>query len=381
MPVLREALEAREHRELAPWAQKAGESAGRAEAEAPHPLRTGYQRDRARIIHSRAFRRLECKTQVFLDGVGDHYRTRLTHTIEVASVSRALATALGLNVDLAEAVSLAHDLGHPPFGHAGEEVLDELMREHGGFEHNQQSLRVVELIENREPGVRGLNLTYEVLEGLRKHAAEHRRPARVGGGVEVFASPSLEAQAADVADGIAYGSHDLEDGLESGLIEPADLERLALWNHCAEAVRRWHNGPEDKCFRSCVIRALIDHQVEDVVYASDARLQESGCRSADEARRVQGFLVGPSAEAAEAGEELRAFLFRKLYRHPSVEGANSRAKGMIRDMFAHYEAHPEDLGARTAARIPGEGLRRTVCDYVSGMTDRFLTSARRGRRG
>ncbi len=381
MPALREDLEARERRELAPWAQKVSDSAGRTEEEAPHPLRTAYQRDRARIIHSRAFRRLECKTQVFLDGKGDHYRTRLTHTIEVASVSRALATGLGLNVDLAEAVSLGHDLGHPPFGHAGEEALDELMREHGGFEHNRQSLRVVELIENREPGVRGLNLTYELLEGLRKHAPEHRRPVRDGGGVEVFAYPSLEAQAADVADGIAYGSHDLEDGLESGLIEPADLERLALWRRCAAAVRGWYNGPEDKCFRSCVIRALIDHQVEDVVTASEARLQEAGCRSADEVRRFRGLLVGPGAEAGEAGEELREFLFRMLYRHPSVEGANSRARGMIRDMFAHYQAHPEDLGVRTMARIPEEGLQRTVCDYVSGMTDRFLASVRRGLGG
>src|SRR6187399_3280546 len=219
-------MEATERAVLAPFAQKSADSAGRTHSERRHPHRTEYQRDRARIIHCRAFRRLEYKTQVFLNGTGDHLRTRLTHTIEVASISRTIARALGLNEDLTEAIALAHDLGHPPFGHSGEEVLDELMRPHGGFDHNVQSLRIVELIEQKYPRFPGLNLSFEVLEGLQKHAAFYDPPSRGG---ERHPSPSLEAQIANLADEITYYSHDLDDGLDFQLITAAQLAELEVW--------------------------------------------------------------------------------------------------------------------------------------------------------
>ena len=361
-----------ERRTLAPYAQKAADSAGRAHPEPAHPHRTDYERDRARIIHSRAFRRLEYKTQVFLNGTGDHLRTRLTHTIEVASISRTIARALGLNEDLAEAIALAHDLGHPPFGHSGEEMLHGLMRDHGGFDHNVQSLRTVELIEQKYPRFAGLNLSWEVREGLQKHAKFYDPPptAKPDGGK--FSSPSLEAQIANLADEITYYSHDLDDGLDFDLITPEQLAEQAAWQHSYEEVRTHFPELAGKDLRSYVIRCIIDRQVQDVIATSAELIANAKVASADDVRRQPQPLIRYSAALLRANRALRKFLYANLYYHPRVAGANQRACGLLKDVFEAYLAEPSLLGDSTSKRIATDGLHRTVCDYLSGMTDRYL---------
>jgi len=354
----REALEAQEYTTLAPYAQKSAESAGRRHREPRHPFRTEYQRDRARIIHSRAFRRLEHKTQVFLSGTGDHLRTRLTHTIEVASISRSIARALALNEDLAEAIALAHDLGHAPFGHSGESQLNRLMRDHGGFNHNHQSLRIVEILETKYPKFPGLNLSLEVLEGLHKHAPAHQ--------------PSLEAQIANLADEITYYSHDLDDGLDSRLIDAAQLSHLHVWSHSFEQVRADfpHLSPPD--LNPYVIRCIIDRQVQDVITHSAGAIAASRVQSADAVRRHRRPLIRYSPELRSANRALRKFLYANLYYNPGVATINGRACRMLRDVFKHYIANPRLLGETTARRRRRDGLERSVCDYLSGMTDGYL---------
>lgn len=373
MLMTREMMEAREIAGLAAYAQRVGESAGRKHPEPPHPYRTAFQRDRSRIIHSRAFRRLEYKTQVFLNGTGDHLRTRLTHTIEVASVSRTIACALGLNEDLAETIALAHDLGHAPFGHSGEEKLNQLMEGEGGFEHNGQSLRVVELIEAVYPKFSGLNLSYEVLEGLRKHDRGYSRPAFEGRAAEDFPRASLEAQVANVADEITYYSHDLDDGLAHELITEDQLEEIPIWRKCADYVRENFRGLQGRLFVSYVVRSLIDHQVADLVLATHGRVEAAGVGSADEVRRHPETLAAYSDELRAANQELRSFLYNNLYYHPVVAGPNRRGMEIIGDVFERYLAQPELLGKATTGRLDEHGLRRTVCDYISGMTDRYVT--------
>jgi len=363
-------LEAQEGARLAPYAQKTAESAGRAHPEPPHPFRAEYERDRARIIHSRAFRRLEYKTQVFLNGTGDHLRTRLTHTIEVASISRTISRALGLNEDLAEAIALAHDLGHAPFGHSGEEVLDELMRPHGGFEHNAQSLRIVEVIEQKYPRFPGLNLTWEVREGLQKHARFYEKPSAPSG--DAHPSPSLEAQIANLADEITYSSHDLDDGLDFDLITPEQLGELAVWKESSEEVRRHFPALEGAEFTSYVIRCIIDRQVQDVITTSAASIAAAGVTSPEKVRRQPTPLIRYSTERLAANRALRRFLYANLYYHPAVAAVNHRACDLLREVFAAYLDNPESLGRTTARRIASDGLHRTVCDYLSGMTDRYL---------
>lgn len=361
-----------ERRTLAAYAQKAGDSAGRAHPEPPHPHRTAYERDRARIIHSRAFRRLEYKTQVFLNGTGDHLRTRLTHTIEVASISRTIARALGLNEDLAETIALAHDLGHAPFGHSGEELLDGLMRGHGGFEHNTQSLRVVEIIEQKYPRFPGLNLSWEVREGLQKHAKFYAPPPTAHPGGEPLRSPSLEAQITNLADEITYYSHDLDDGLDFDLITPEQLAEQAAWRHSYEEVRAHFPDLSGRELRSYVIRCIIDRQVQDVIATSAGLIAKAGVQSADEVRRQPRALIRYSEPLLVANRALRKFLYANLYYHPRVAEANQRACGLLRDVFEAYLAKPALLGEATAKRIGSDGLERTVCDYLSGMTDRYL---------
>ncbi len=361
-----------ERRTLAGYAQKAGDAAGRAHPEPPHPHRTAYERDRARIIHSRAFRRLEYKTQVFLNGTGDHLRTRLTHTIEVASISRTIARALGLNEDLAEAIALAHDLGHSPFGHSGEEMLHGLMRGHGGFEHNTQSLRVVEIIEQKYPRFPGLNLSWEVREGLQKHAKFYAPPPTAHPSGEPLRSPSLEAQIANLADEITYYSHDLDDGLDFDLITPEQLAEQAAWQHSYEEVRAHFPDLAGRELRSYVIRCIIDRQVQDVIATSAALIAEAGVQSADEVRRQPRPLIRYSAPLLVANRALRKFLYANLYYHPRVAEANGRACGLLRAVFEEYLAKPALLGDATSRRIASDGLQRAVCDYLSGMTDRYL---------
>ena len=349
-------MEATERATLAPFAQKSAESRGRKYSEPSHAYRTEFQRDRARIIHSRAFRRLEYKTQVFLNGTGDHLRTRLTHSIEVASISRTIARALSLNEDLAEAIALAHDLGHTPFGHSGEEVLAECMREHGGFEHNRQSLRVVELLETAYPNFPGLNLTFEVREGLRKHEAR----------------PSLEAQVADLADEITYYSHDLDDAVDFEILTAAQLEQNEVWQWSERAVVARYPEAREPELHKLIIRDIIDRQVQDVIATSAKSISDAAVGSVDDVRKEPEPLVRYSKRLGEANRALREFLYTNVYYHPRVSEVNRRACEMLRKVFDSYIVDPGRLGAGAAKRIEREGLHRTVCDYVAGMTDRYL---------
>ena len=345
-----------------------------------------FQRDRARIIHSRAFRRLEYKTQVFLNGTGDHLRTRLTHSIEVASISRTIARALSLNEDLAEAIALAHDLGHAPFGHSGEEMLAECMRDHGGFDHNRQSSRVVELLENAYPSFPGLNLTFEVREGLQKHRAFYDPPEvaavprlREGNGtlatfltLEGYRCPSLEAQIANLADEITYYSHDLDDAVDFEILSAAQLEENAVWQLSHRAVIARYPGAREPELHKLIIRDIIDVQVRDVIMTSAQTIRAANPGSADEVRRQPGPLIRYSEELLEANGELRRFLYQNVYYHPRVAEVNERACEMLRRVFEAYLLDPERLGETATKPIETEGLHRTVCDYIAGMTDRYL---------
>jgi len=366
---LREQMEADERRVLAPFAQKSGDSRGRKYREPSHAYRTEFQRDRARIIHSRAFRRLEYKTQVFLNGTGDHLRTRLTHSIEVASISRTIARSLSLNEDLAEAIALAHDLGHPPFGHSGEEMLAECMRAHGGFDHNRQSLRVVELLESAYPNFAGLNLTFEVREGLRKHQAFYDPPTPEE---EKYCCPSLEAQIANLADEITYYSHDLDDAVDFEILSAPQLEEDAVWQRSHRAVLGRYPKAREPELHKFIIRDIIDVEVQDVVTTSALSIVDVGVQSADEVRKQQAPLIRYSDSLLEANRELRRFLYENVYYHPRVAAVNQRACEMLRKVFEAYVVDPDRLGDGATKRIEAEGLHRTVCDYIAGMTDRYL---------
>jgi dGTPase len=370
MPVSREELEERERQTLAGYAQLSSETRGRLYSEPPPLWRTQYQRDRDRVIHSRAFRRLEYKTQVFLNGTGDHLRTRLTHTIEVAAMARSIARALRLNEDLAETIALAHDLGHPPFGHKGEAVLNRLMRRHGGFEHNRQSLRIVEELEEKYPGFRGLNLTWEVREGLLKHQTSYDQPGQRKG----FSakSPSLEAQIANLADELIYGSHDLDDGLDAGLLSEKKLMReVRLFADASHSVRQEHGELPAEIRRYFIIRCMIDLQVRDVVETSEAAILASGVRTADDVRRQPRPLVRHSRQRRGLNSELRAYLLKNLYFNPAVMEPNRRAGEMLSELFRYFVRHPREIGASSRKRARKAGWHRAICDYISGMTDRY----------
>lgn len=371
----REVLEADEIHVLAPYAVHSAKSLGRKKKEPPHAYRTHFQRDRARIIHSAAFRRLDGKTQVFLNGTGDHFRTRLTHTIEVASVSRTIARALALNEDLAEAVALAHDLGHSPFGHAGEAELHRLMRGHGGFDHNGQSLRTVELLEEKYPSFPGLNLSYEVLEGLRKHDREYHLPDG-----RVVRQPSLEGQVADLADEITYYSHDLDDGLNAGLIRPERLEAVRLWQEAFTEASETLRKPDPIRDRGFIIRCLINREVEDLIHTSSRQIEKSGVQHVDDVRARSRPLVGFSPQKKKNNAELKKFLYREFYYHPEVAGVHKSCCQLLDRAFAKLVKNPQLLGRKALRRLKSEGLERTVCDYLAGMTDRYLLRESPGSR-
>jgi dGTPase len=365
----REQMEAAERALFAPFAQKSADSRGRKYPEPSHAYRTDFQRDRARIIHSRAFRRMEYKTQVFLNGTGDHLRTRLTHSIEVASISRTISRALGLNEDLAEAIALAHDLGHAPFGHSGEEMLAECMRQYGGFDHNRQSLRVVELLENPYPNFPGLNLTFEVGEGLRKHERPYSFPSPAK---KNYHCPSLEAQVANLADEITYYSHDLDDAVDFEILSPAQLEENEIWRTSHRAVLGRYTAAREPALHKLIIRDIIDNEVHDLVATSAKSIGESAVQCADDVREQPAALIRYSNELAESNRGLRRFLYQNVYYHSRVAEVNRRACEMLRRVFEAYLAHPDRLGDAATRRIENEGLHRTVCDYVAGMTDRYL---------
>ncbi|MDX2226898.1 MAG: deoxyguanosinetriphosphate triphosphohydrolase [Verrucomicrobiae bacterium] len=357
---------------LAPYAQLSALSRGREHPEPRHELRTEFQRDRARIIHSAAFRRLEYKTQVFLNGTGDHLRTRLTHTMEVASISRTIARALGANEDLAECIALAHDLGHSPFGHAGERMLNSLMKGFGGFDHNLQSLRIVEEIEQKYPGFNGLNLSWEVREGLVKHETAYDTPDYKNKKYFHFPRSSLEAQIANLADEIAYYSHDLEDGLESGLLDEKELHKVALWRQASETVRKLAPKIPAKRRASYIIRTLIDREVMDVIGHSAGLISAAGVLYTDEVRQHKSNLIHYSPALARLNIQLRKHLYTKLYFHPEVRKVHDHTCRIMRELFMHYIKNPRLIGRQSAGRISKNGLYRAVCDYVSGMTDRYL---------
>lgn len=354
---------------LATYAMHTGQSPGRRYAEAQHAYRSEFQRDRDRIIFCRSFRRLEYKTQVFVNGTADHYRTRLTHTMEMAAVGRTLARALRVNEDLTETIALAHDIGHSPFGHCGERALDELMVNDGGFDHNIQSCRWVEKLEPRYPAFPGLNLTWEVRAGLRKHLASIKGAELDGHPIGPF--QFMEAQIADVADDITYHAHDVDDGLEAGLITEAQLDNLELWQKAKErAARQYTSIPEDRRLNATV-RALLDLQVESIIQASEERLEKFQPTTAADVMQASERIVTFGDELSAMLEPYRAFLFQNLYWHPSVADANEEAVRMMRRLFLYYVEHPDTMGRKAQARLADEGLWRTVCDYISGMTDRY----------
>jgi dGTPase len=363
----RQGWEKRESESLAPYAVKSSESRGRVYPEEEHPYRSIFQRDHDRIIHSTAFRRLEYKTQVFVYHEGDYYRTRLTHTIEVAQISRSIARALSLNEDLCEAIALAHDLGHTPFGHTGEKVLNELMAPHGGFEHNRHGLRVVDRLERRYPDFPGLNLSYEVREGIIKHSSSYDNPSREG--FESAGLPTLEAQAVNLADEIAYNCHDLDDGLTARLLTENDLERVALWEEICGPVKEKIQDRERRKYQ--VIRRIINLQVSDLVYESARRLEDSRVKTPQEAAGMDKPLVSFSGDMSRKNDELKNFLFENMYSHYRVVRMLYKAERFIKQLFDVYLQGPEQLPPRVQERMKDEKPEVVVCDYIAGMTDKF----------
>ncbi len=364
----REAFEAEEFERLARYAMKSGESRGRTVAEPEHPYRTAFARDRDRIVHSRAFRRLEYKTQVFVYHEGDHYRNRLTHTLEGGQIARTIARVLRLNEELAEAVVLAHDLGHTPFGHAGERALAELMQGEGGFDHNRQSLRTVDLLEEQYPGFRGLNLTSETREGILKHGCHWEHPVPVPAAT---AQPSLEAQVADAADEIAYTNHDLDDGLRAELLDLNMLDDVVLWGETRHQVTATLGDAPERVRRAQTIIALINRLVTDLVEVSASRLAAAGVESVEQVRATPDALVAYSPEIEKQKRELKSFLDRNLYQHPRVLEMSGKGSRVLSRLFVCYREDPRRLPAQVRARFSGDGEARAIADYVAGMTDRF----------
>jgi dGTPase len=367
----REYLEELEDRNLAPYALRSSDSKGRIYPDHEPAYRTAFQRDRDRIIHTTAFRRLEYKTQVFVISEGDYYRTRLTHTLEVTQIGRTLARALGVNEDLTEAICLGHDLGHPAFGHSGERTLNDLMIDHGGFDHNRQSLRIVEKLERRYPGWPGLNLTWEVREGLVKHETEY--DVSDAGGYEPELACSLEGQIANVADELAYTAHDLDDGLRSGLINPLGLQEVILWNELMEDLGLDPCAELNKLDRHRLIRTLIGWGVTDAVQTTSQRLQDEGIDSVSKLRARGMPIIAFSEQVQFRHQELRSFLYQRLYRHWRVMRMAAKAERVLRALFEAYTTEPGQLSDSVQGRIAAsaESMERLICDYVAGMTDRF----------
>lgn len=358
-----------EEKLLAPYAQLSKNSRGREYKEPKHPTRTPYQRDRDRIIHSRAFRRLEYKTQVFVTHEGDHYRTRLTHTIEVAMIGRSIARALQLNEDLTEAIALVHDVGHPPFGHSGEEALQKLMQQHGGFEHNGQSLRIVEELETKYPDFTGLNLTWEVREGIAKHKSTYDRPKP-----EQFDPdnrPTLEAQIVNVADEIAYNTHDLDDGLESGILTYKDLKGITAWQESYEEICTKYPKTSDEIKRYYTIRSIIDKQVKQLLKHTKRNIKKYNIKTLADVRKAPVEILDFSPQQLTENRELKNFLYNNLYSNYQVNRMNHKAILVIKELFHTYLNNPKLLAPSTRAKLKLYPIERVVCDYIAGMTDRY----------
>lgn len=359
----------REDTVLAPYAQRTRQSRGRRHPEEDHPYRTLYQRDRDRIVHSTAFRRLMGKTQVMLAQTDDHHRTRLTHTLEVAMISRTIARRLGLNEDLVEAIALSHDLGHPPFGHAGERALDECLRQHGGFEHNRHGLRLVTVLEYRYAEFAGLNLSLEVLEAMASHSKRPEAPE-----VLDFLQPGrpfLEAQVVDAADSLAYTTHDIDDALALNLITFRDLEGVELWQHARERAVRKHRLLPPEQLRPAVIRAIMDWQVTDLLEHSMARLREGRFRSVQEVRDAPRLLIGAGPELTRLRHQLENFLHAHVYRHYRVQRMAHKGQRIVNDLFAEFARATHLLPPRYCRRAETGEPHLAIGDYLAGMTDRF----------
>jgi len=366
----REEFEAIEDRLLAGYAMRNRSTRGRRHPEPEHPFRLPFQRDRDRIIHSSAFRRLEYKTQVFVNHEGDYYRTRLTHTMEAAQITRTVARALRLNEDLAEAVALAHDLGHTPFGHAGERILDRLMEPYGGFEHNAQSMRIVDVLEDRNPGFPGLNLSWEVREGIVKHSTRYDRPQVAE--FDATKAPTLEAQIVDYADEIAYNAHDIDDGLKSGLLALADLEAATVWREHHREVARAFPDVEPRIVRYQTTRRIIDTFVVDLIETTERAIRDRRIDTVDGVRAVKPKLVDLSPRLAEQVRELKTVLFERLYDHYRVKRMAVKADRIMTGLFETYMSEPRQMPPHVHRRIgQGEPTPRVVADYIAGMTDRF----------
>lgn len=366
----RQYFEQVEDKALASYAMRSKDSRGRAHEEREHAFRPAFQRDRDRVIHSTAFRRLEYKTQVFVNHEGDYYRTRLTHTMECAQITRTVARALGLNQDLAEAIALAHDLGHTPFGHAGERILSDLMADHGGFEHNSQSLRIVEVLEERYPGFRGLNLSYEVCEGIVKHSTSYDRAEINSYNPEE--APLLEAQIVDYADEIAYNSHDIDDGLQSGMLTVEDLSGVRLWEQGFETATRECPGAAEAMLRYQAVRHIIDAMVSDFITTIDARIRGDGVVNVADVRRIKPKLVCMTPEMEDMTRELKDRLMERLYQHQRVRRMAAKAKRIMTGIFLAYMEDPRQMPPHVVAKdADGTPMARVIADYIAGMTDRF----------
>jgi dGTPase len=361
-----------ERPDLAPYASRSAQSKGRRYPEEFKDDRPAFERDRDRIIHCAAFRRLEYKTQVFVNHEGDYYRTRLTHSLEVAQIARGIARKLRLNEELTEAIALAHDLGHTPFGHAGEDALNALMADYGGFEHNLQSLRVVELLEERYPLFRGLNLTFETREGLAKHSSFHDSPpAEDLSDYEMGLTPTLEAQIINVADEIAYNNHDIDDGLESNLIHRDELMEVPLWQEVFGRVEKKYPGATLQAKTYTAISSLIGLLIQDVVAQTQRNIDDAGITTAEDVRRIGKGMVNYSPSAQKESDHLKGFLHERLYHHWRVERMRIKAERFISELFKAYVETPALISGRYRAHMDEEPIPRMVCDYIAGMTDRF----------
>jgi len=366
---LRQQYEDKQTERLAGCAVREGDCGGRKRPEPEHPYRTCFQRDRDRIVHCSAFRRLDFKTQVFVPHEQDHFRTRLTHTLEVAQIARTLGRALRLNEDLIETVALAHDLGHPPFGHGGETALHELMADYGGFEHNRQSLRIVDYLEHPYPRFRGLNLTRVVRECLAKHETRYDAPVCEEFAADLLAP--LEGQLVDLADGIAYTTADLEDALAAGWVDEDRLSALTLWQRGWQAAEADAPNARDIHKRIRAVKAALAAMADDLIAATAANIAAMNIGSADDARRAARRCVAFSEPVAAAVGQMQEFLLGNVYQHPRNQQEDRSAGRMLRKLFDAYVRKPELLPARYRGRIDTDGLHRVACDYIAGMTDRF----------
>ncbi len=368
--ITRQQFEKHEAQFLAPYACRSAESLGRVHREKEHDYRTAFQRDRDRIIHTSAFRKLEYKTQVFVIHEGDYYRTRLTHTLEMSQMGRTIARALAVNEDLTEAICLAHDLGHTPFGHSGQDIMNKLMTNHGGFEHNLQSFRVVTQLENPYPQFKGLNLSYEVLEGITKHASQYDMPDGMPFIKEGF--PSIEAQIANVSDEIAYNNHDIDDGLESGILNWETLNEVRLWATQLKKTKKEFPHLTPLQLRRFTVKSLINLLITDLIETTAKRIATRRIKTVNDVRVRGKSLVGFSKEMVTLNSELKKFLFKNLYRYYHVERMAEKADRVLSDLFKTYVHNPKIMPPEILANSgKADTLERVVCDYIAGMTDRF----------